>query len=142
MRYFFLSFSLVLMLLGSCTEKTKSIEGPLSSVIKLFSAEEDKDFEEAIKYIDVDRVYADCKQENKTPMECWKERVNFSYSLGQTNKFTNRFKYHNYKIMESVQGGNAKVEFTPLKAEVGRKGMILELEFRNSNWVVVRVSHF
>jgi len=142
MNYYILCFSLAIMMSLSCTNKTKYAEGPLSSIIKLFSAEEVKDFDEAIKYIDVNRVYADCKQENKTPIECWKERVNFAYNLGQTNKFTNHFKYHEYKITESVKEGNAKVELAPLKTDTGNKTMVLELEFRNGNWVVIKVNHF
>ena len=132
----------MIMTLNSCKQKAKVSENPLSSVIKLFSAEEDKNFDEAIKFIDVDRVYSDCKQDKKTPMECWKEGINLSYNMGQTSKFTNRFKYHDYKISESINGEKAKVEFAPIKKESGMKTMVLELEFINGNWMVVKVNHF
>lgn len=130
-----------IFLLVSCNTKT-DMESPLVTVIKLNSAESLADFEEARKYIDVEKVYTKNIQGNKSPEQAWKEYVQFSYDLGQDKKFTNAFKYYNYRITESQHQNKAEVTLDALsssKAKIQR--IVYHLELYEDRWKVVDVEY-
>ena len=78
----------------ACNEREADV-GPLITVIKLQSAEENLLFEDAVTYIDVERVYSDYAQNgSSSAIECWKEKLTFLYNLNKDEKFTNHFQYH------------------------------------------------
>ena len=127
-------------LLVSCNTKP-AMESPLVTVIKLNSAESLLDFEEARKYLDVEKVYSKNKEANVSAEQAWKEYIRFGYNLGQDNKFTNAFKYHNYNIKESQSGNKGKVVFEALNSKSKIREIIYHLESIEGRWKVVDIEY-
>jgi len=83
-----LFFSIIILMIVSCDRKPKTMESPLSTVIKLNSAEAIGDFRTAKKYINIAKVFRDTV--NKiSPDQAWQEKVNFENNLRSSKKFTN-----------------------------------------------------
>lgn len=86
-------FSLVSMAFVSCNNnKMPRMESPLAIVIKLISAESFADFDEARKYINLEKVYSNYT-DTLSAEQAWKNQVLFFYNLGKDKKFTNNFKW-------------------------------------------------
>lgn len=122
----------------SCTvSKTRKLETPFVSVVKLIDAEQAFDLENAEQYIDVVQVYSKLGAEN--PKEDWKKLVRFNYNLSKDKKFTNAFGYRNYDIEETVNGNKAKVCFKDKDNDASIKMITYELEKRQKKWIVVSI---
>lgn len=127
-------------MLISCNKNEENSARPLETIIKLNSAEEVKNYKEAIKYIDVNKVYSKCNDDGIKPYDCWVQYVDFSYNFGREDKkFTNKFGYHNYDIKELIKGNKATVEFTSLHRK--KKEIIYSLEKINQKWIVVKIDY-
>lgn len=133
-------FSLILMVLVSCNNKTSQIESPLAIVIKLISAESLADFEEAKKYIDLEKVYSN-NIDTLTAEQAWENQVLFFYNIGKDKKFTNTFKYYNYIIREEQKGGNAEVVFESIHPGDSISKIIYKLVQRDKTWQVVKIDY-
>ncbi|MBG6130740.1 SepF-like predicted cell division protein (DUF552 family) [Aquimarina sp. EL_43] len=124
-----------------CNSQNKNMkETPLVSVIKLKSAEAVLNFEEAKKYIDLDKVF-EKSPELRDVEKQWKEMVTLFYNLGNDKKFTNHFKYFNYRISEVVKQSKAEVIFAKINKESQVKEIVYSLENREENWVVVDIEY-
>lgn len=129
---------ILLLTLISCTKK--NLNSPLATIVKLQSAQEVKDYEEAVKYIDVNKTYSRCKKVGIKPYDCWVSYVNFSYNFGRADKkFTNRFGYYNYDIKEFINGDKSTVEFISLSRK--KKEIIYSLDLIKQNWIVVGIEY-
>jgi hypothetical protein len=116
------------------------IESPLAIVIKLISAESLANFDEAKKYIDVEKVYSN-NIDTLSAEQAWKNQVLFFYNIGKDKKFTNNFKYYNYIIKEEQKEGNAEVVFESVHPEESISKIIYTLTFHDKTWVVVRIDY-
>lgn len=110
-------------------------------MIKLNSAEEIKNFKEALNYLDVDEVYSKySKPLGITPEEYWKELVDTSYQFSRDKKFTNVFKYYNYNIITEKRDENeCLIKFIPYKK--GLKSITYTLQLRDGKWKVVNIDY-
>jgi len=127
---------LSLFLLIACNTKP-NMESPLVTVIKLNSAESLANFEEARKYLDVEKVYSKSAEGGKSPEQAWKEYVQFNYNLGQDKKFTNIFKYYDYEIKEELHQNKAEVTFEALSSKSKIQRIVYHLEMYDDRWKVV-----
>jgi hypothetical protein len=123
----------------SCSELDK-INSPLTTVIKLQSAETLANFEEAKKYIDVKKTYG-IDSPSISPEKVWRSKVLFFHNLGKDKKFTNVFKYYDYDINESINGNYASVSFISISREAKIKEIIYELVKNREGWVVVGIKY-
>ncbi|WP_282086663.1 hypothetical protein [Aquimarina algiphila] len=139
MKYFIIMIAIITSL-GCNGQKREVTETPLITVIKLQAAEANLNFEEAKKYIDFEAAFKK-HPESENPEKEWKEMVSFFYNLGNTKKFTNQFKYFNYKINEVVEKSRAKVIFTTINKGSRIKEIIYSLEKREKNWVVINIEY-
>lgn len=121
------------------TNKYKSQEKPLIIVIKLISAEEQADFDVALNYIDINKVYQDIPR-NKRKIT-WEEFIAFNRNLGKDKKFTNSFKYYNYDIKESINTNSSTVEFVSKNPSSKIKSIVYYLEFENNRWIVTSIKY-
>jgi hypothetical protein len=129
----------LLGLLNSCyVNKTVKLETPFVTVVKLKSAEQALNLEDALQYIDVVQVYTKLGSEN--PKEDWEKLIRFNYNLGKDKKFTNTFGYYNYDIEETVNGNNASVCFKAKDDSTSIKMITYGLEKRQK-WVVVSINY-
>jgi hypothetical protein len=110
---------------------------PLVTVVKLISAEQSLAFDEAQQYMDVAQVYS--KLGSKTPVEDWKQLMNFQYNLGKDKKFSNNFEYYDYDIEEAVAGNNATVCFRPKNINSSLIKITYGLEKRQNKWMIVSI---
>lgn len=115
-------------------------QSPIVTVIKLQSAEALMNFEEAKKYIDLNRVFEENPESHDVEKE-WKEMVTFFYNVGNDKKFTNQFKYFNYNITETIDDSKAKVKFTPINQNNQIKEIIYSLDKLDDSWKVVDIQH-
>src|SRR5690349_4716975 len=106
-----LFYALLTISAMSCQNKKELNDAPLIAVIKLHSSESLADFEEAKKYIDVDKAYSKFANDSLTAENAWRENVTFNQRLAQDQKFTNVFKYFNYNISQIVEPSKAEVIF-------------------------------
>lgn len=113
-------------------------ESPLAAVIKLISAEALADFDEAKKYIDVNKVYSG-NVDTLTPEQAWKDQVMFFYNMSRDKKFTNVFKYYNFNIKEEEKGDNATVVFESIHPEDSISKILYTLDRHNNTWEVVKI---
>ncbi|WEK70982.1 MAG: hypothetical protein P0Y62_05350 [Candidatus Chryseobacterium colombiense] len=126
----------------SCQKKeNNSNNEPLIAVIKLNSAEEIKNFKEALNYLDVDKVYSKySKPLGITPEEYWKELVNTSYQFSRDKKFTNVFKYYDYNIITEKKDENeCLINFIPYKN--GLKSVTYTLNFKDGKWKIINIDY-
>jgi hypothetical protein len=116
------------------------IESPLTTVIKLISAESFADFEEAKKYIDIEKVYSG-HTDTLSADQAWKNQVLFFYNIGKDRKFTNNFKYYNYIIKEEQKGENAEVVFESMLHDASITEILYKLTLHGKTWVVVKIEY-
>jgi hypothetical protein len=109
-------------------------------VMKLQSAEAEMKFEEAKKYIDVASVFRNYPN-SQDPEREWRESVTFFYNIGNTKKFTNRFRYYNYDILESVNSNNAEVRFVATNKTAHLKEIVYSLRREDESWRVVEIEY-
>ena len=133
-------FILILMVLVSCNNKTSQIESPLAIVIKLISAESLADFDEAKKYIDLEKVYAS-HPDTLSAEQAWKSQVLFFYNIGKDKKFTNNFKYYDYIIKEELKEKNAEVVFESIHPEDSISKIVYKLIQDDKTWRVVKIDY-
>ncbi|MCX6206176.1 MAG: hypothetical protein NTZ19_07995 [Bacteroidetes bacterium] len=133
-------FSLVLMVLVSCNSKMTQLESPLAIVIKLISAESLANFEEAKKYIDIEKVYSS-NIDTLSAEQAWKNKTLFFYNIGKDKKFSNNFKYYNYIIKEEQNRENAEVVFESIHPEDSINKIIYTLNQHNKAWEVVKIEY-
>jgi hypothetical protein len=133
-------FSLASMALITCETKMPQIESPLAIVTKLISAESLADFQEAKKYIDVEKVYSKYK-DTLSAEQAWKNEVLFFYNIGKDKKFTNIFRYYDYIIKEEYEGENAKVVFESIHPEQSVSKIIYTLTRHDKTWEVVGIEY-
>ena len=132
----FLSIFLTFM---SCNKNED--ESLLAIVIKLNSAESLGNFNEATKYIDIDKVYSKYVKDGKSANEIWREYVMFTYNLSQDNKFTNTFKYYQYSIRENQNGNTGVVTFESINPKAKIKKLIYKLTRIGNNWKVTDIEY-
>lgn len=113
---------------------------PIVTVIKLQSSEALLNFNEAKRYIDIEKVYGK-NPESKNPQKEWQEMVTFFYNLGNNNKFTSQFKYFNYDITEIIESSKSKVKFKSINKDSQIKEIIYTLDKLNNNWIVVDIEY-
>ncbi len=121
------------------TNNYKSQESPLTIVIKLISAEEQVDFDIALNYIDINKVYQDIPKNKRKNI--WEEFVAFNRNLGKDKKFTNSFKYYDYDIKESINANSSNVEFVSKIPSSKIKSIIYHLEFEDNHWIVTNINY-
>jgi hypothetical protein len=126
--------------MSTCSvNKTTKLETPFVTVVKLKSAEQALNLEDAKQYIDVVQVYAKLGSEN--PEEDWEKLIRFNYNLGKDKKFTNTFEYGDYDIEETVNGNNANVCFKAKDDSSNIKMITYGLEKRQKKWIVVFINY-
>jgi hypothetical protein len=133
-------FSLVLIASISCNNKMLQTESPLAIVIKLISAESLANFDEAKKYIDLDKVYSN-HTDTLSAEQAWRSQVLFFYNIGKDKKFTHNFKYYNYIIREEQKGENAEVIFESIHPEESISKILYTLIRHNKTWEVVKIEY-
>lgn len=121
------------------TNKYKSQEKPLITVIKLISAEEQADFDIALNYIDINKVYQEIPKNKRK--STWEEFVAFNRNLGKDKKFTNSFKYYDYDIKESINANSSNVEFVSKIPSSKIKSIVYHLERENNHWIVTNIKY-
>lgn len=132
---------IIVFSINSCSldeKETIIIENPLISVIKLNSAEANREYKVAKKYIDVNEVYISDSVDSE---KLWKKKVEFNYLLNKDKKFTNQFQYYNYKIHQETKGNLAYVEFISINKNDIIKSIKYTLELRKNVWVVVDINY-
>ena len=113
----------------------------MTTVIKLQSAEALMNFDEAEKYINVEKVYSKYSESNN-PKEEWKKMLTFLYNIGGTNKFTNQFKYFNYDIEEVVNRSVATVNFRSKNTNATIKQITYTLsEVDDGKWKITAIHY-
>ncbi|UOB17664.1 hypothetical protein [Abyssalbus ytuae] len=133
---------LLVVLSVSCNGQDNNMKDtPIVTVIKLQSSEALLNFDEAKKYIDVEKVFGENPESKKSPQEEWKEMVTFFYNLGDNKKFTNQFKYFNYNITETIDVSNAKVKFAAINQDSHIKEIIYSLDKIKDRWKVTNIQY-
>lgn len=116
------------------------IESPLVTVIKLISAESLADFDEAKKFIDLEKVYSN-HPDTLSAEQAWKNQVLFFYNISKDKKFTNNFKYYDYNIKETKDGDRAKVIFESILPEKVINRIVYDLNLYNKSWVITAIEY-
>lgn len=124
----------------SCNNVNK-INSPLAIVIKFQAAETLIDFEQAKKYIDLNKAYSN-HPKSLNPELAWKQSVGFLYNLGKDKKFTNIFKYYEYDIRETITKDNATISFKALSSDARIKEIQYVLEIQNNDWKITGINYF
>ena len=130
---------IIICLSMTCNNENKA-NSPLAVVIKLQAAETLADFEEARKYIDIEKVFSN-QPDSVNPEVAWKESVMFFYNLGQNKKFTNVFKYYKYDIHETISKDRATVSFKALSSGDIIKEILYRLELYKNEWKVIDIDY-
>ena len=138
MRKYILFLSIALSFMSCNENKSESL---LATVVKLNSAESLGNFDEASKYIDVDRTYSKHTEGGTSANKAWREYVMFTYNLGQDNKFTSAFKYHQYNIRENQNGNSGDVTFESMNKKAKIKKIIYQLERSDGDWKVIGIEY-
>jgi len=136
---YYVGIIIILFFSMSCNNENKA-NSPLAIVVKLQAAETLADFEEAKKYIDVDKVYSN-HPDSISPEEAWKESVTFLYNLGKDKKFTNVFKYYKYDIRETIMKDKATVSFKALSRGDSIKEILYRLELYKNDWKIIGIDY-
>ncbi|WP_103863400.1 hypothetical protein [Aquimarina sp. I32.4] len=124
-----------------CKGQNKTLkETPLMSVIKLQAAEAVLNFEEAKKYIDLDKVFEKFPESHDVEKQ-WKEMITVLHNLGNNKKFTNQFKYFNYTITENVNNSKAKVSFVAIDKGSKIKEISYSLYEIDNKWKVFDIQY-
>ena len=76
-----------------------------------------------------------------TAENAWKSVVMFGKSLAQDKKFTNFFRYYEYRITEEVRKHNATVYFESINRKKSTRKIIYKLENRNNQWIVISIKY-
>lgn len=141
LKFILLASLIILSCNNSNINKNNSLdmESPLSSVIKLISAESTGSIDEARKYIDIERVYSKYTNDTLDVENIWKEQIEFKSSKDASSKFTNHFKYYNYKIVEEINSSQAVVSFIAINKKSNTREIIYSLEKRNNIWKVIDI---
>ncbi|MFT3823039.1 MAG: hypothetical protein QM731_03930 [Chitinophagaceae bacterium] len=124
----------------SCRSENYQIDSPLATVVKLICAESFADFDEAKKYIDVEKVYSGYS-DTLSPEQMWKSQVVFFYNMGKDKKFTERFKYFNYVIKEGQIGDSAEIIFESIRPEESIRKITYRLSRCNDKWIVIKIDY-
>ena len=128
-----------------CTEHVRSqnkiMESPLSSVIKLISAESFGNLEEGEKYIDLEQVYSKHFNDSLDFRTIWKQQIEFKTSLNGTSKFTGHFKYFQYLIKETIDNERATVSFILKNDKAKFKEIKYTLATYGENWRVIQIDY-
>lgn len=143
MKKYIVSFILLFSLFQGCKNerRNKDLESPLATIIKMQSAEQLLEFEEAKKYVDVNKIYKDPDNDTASAEDIWKSMLVFQNNLGKSNKFTNQVKYFNYHIVESVNGENAEVFFNAKDRDATIQSIIYKLTLINGSWIVNSIEY-
>lgn len=130
-----------MLFISSCSDtEKKALVTPFVTVVKLKSAEENLQIDEAMQYIDVVQVYS--KLGSKDPIEDWKKRIKFEYNLGKDKKFSNAFGYFKYDIEETIIDHKAFVCFTDKDTNSSIRKINYKLEKCEGKWIVVSIDYF
>lgn len=124
----------------SCNKTQEHKESPFIIVVKLLSAEQKLDYNEAQKYIDVDKVYSKYLG-SKDPEKEWKELLQFNYNLGKDPKFSNSIDFYKYDITENITKEDATVVLTEKDIEAPIKKIIYKLDFLQNQWIVTSIDY-
>jgi hypothetical protein len=136
---YYVGIIIILCFSMACNNENKA-NSPLAIVIKLQAAETLADFEEAKKYIDVEKVYSN-HPDSINPEEAWKESITFFYNLGNDKKFTNVFKYYKYDIREAITKDKATVSFKALSSGDSIKEILYTLELYKNDWKIIGIDY-
>lgn len=129
------------LIFGSCTVKeTNTEESPLSSVIKLISAESLNDVNEAKKYINIERAYSKYADDKLDAVSLWRQHLAFQ-SSNNSIKHTNQFKYYQFNIQEKIDVSKALVSFTSKNREAKIKQIVYTLELSDRKWLVIGIEY-
>ncbi len=123
-----------------CEKKQLNNETPFMAIVKLLSAEQTLNFEEARKYIDVNQVYSKYPESRNPEME-WMELLRSNYNLGKDPKFSNSINFYKYNIKEFISGENAVVSLKSKKSNSHIKEIIYKLLLINDQWTVVSIDY-
>jgi len=143
MRKLIVILLLVILACGKATvDNSLIMESPLSSVVKLISAESLGNIDEAKKYINIERVYSKHINDTLNAESLWREQVKFKSTENNSSKFTNQFKYYNYEISETISSPmKAKVSFIPFNKDSSTKEINYSLEKENDVWKVIDIEY-
>lgn len=143
------SVTVLSLLMISCSfddSIDKRKDSPLHVVIKLLSAESVGNFEEAKKYIDIEKVFSkDPSYNNRNADSIWSEYKEYIQSMGsltdRSGKFTNCFLYYQYDISEYGRGDQFFVEFRQ-NDRFARKRILYTLQYVDKKLKVVNIAHY
>ena len=140
---FLIFFFQLIIILSLIRCKDVSKEGPLAVVIKLIDSEENLDFEEARKYIDLNSVYGSLTNgDNSSHDDIWKEFLETKYNVGKMKKFSNKFKYRNFIIIESIKSNEfAEVSFSAKNKGAKIQKILYELAIMDASWKVIKIGY-
>lgn len=126
--------------MSACSiNRTTKLDTPFVTVVKLIDAEQMLNLDDAMQYIDVEKVYSKLGSEN--PKEDWEKLIRFQYNIGKDKKFSNNFGYGKYNIEETIRGNNASVFFKSKDDNANIKMITYELEKRQEKWIVVSIDY-
>jgi hypothetical protein len=135
----------VLLTMIACNKNHSKMAGqresPLAIVVKLISAESMGYPEVAKRYIDVNQVYSKHVPDSINYDTLFTEHVKIMSSTTNSNKMSNHFKYFNYEIVETYEGGQAKVKFAARDNSASLERIIYSLEDRQGEWIVVDIDY-
>jgi len=143
MKFYTILLTLALFI-ASCEKRQEAatMDCPLATIVKLESAEAYKDYNAAMNYIDIEKVYsAIAIKENKTSEQVWKEFLEFKYTVGKSNKFVSTFPLHKYKISKIIKENTAEVQFTGTEEGQRIKVITYRLTLENKSWKVVAIEY-
>ncbi len=91
--------------LFSCRKSITNVDTPFMTVVKLLASEQNLNYDEARKYIDVNLVYS-AYPNSIDPAKEWKELLLFNNNLAKDHKFSNSIDFSKYEIEEVINGKN------------------------------------
>ncbi|MFQ9317640.1 MAG: hypothetical protein ACLS8C_13925 [Dysgonomonas mossii] len=110
------------------------------TVVKLLSAEQRLDYNEAKIYIDVSKVYS--KYDGvKNPENEWMKLLQLNYNLGKDKKISNNIDYYKYNIEEVISKKKATVSLIDKDTNKSIKKIVYSLEFIENRWIVVSIEY-
>lgn len=123
----------------SCSNQVYK-ETPFMTVVKLLSAEQRLDYNEAKIYIDVSKVYS--KYDGvKNPENEWMKLLQLNYNLGKDKKISNNIDYYKYNIEEVISKKKATVSLIDKDTNKSIKKIVYSLEFIENRWIVVSIEY-
>lgn len=137
------SIGIIVLIFCSCNENKidKGNRNPITSVIKLESAQLFNDYEIAREFIDLTSVYGEIARIENTKVDSiWFRAINFNNSLGNSSsKFRPLLPFHKYNIIENINGNTSTVELTPTNKS--SKKIIYSLNLKNNQWIVIKIKY-